>query len=83
MSIAISPITTVTFRPSTTDESFEHALKVNGFHPESFCAECLAGSKTPKEFFDNGFSLSADGQIAVCMYFVSRAGFVVGVTDEP
>jgi hypothetical protein len=83
VSIAISPITTTKFRASTTDEAFEYALKVNGIHPESFCAERLAEAKTPKEFFENAFEISADGQIAICMYFVSRAGFVVGVTDEP
>lgn len=83
MSIAISPITSAKIRPSTAEEAFEHALRVCEFEPTSWCAECLAESTTPNEFFSNAFSISVAGQIAVCMYFVSRAGFVVGVTDEP
>ena len=83
MSIAISPITTTKFRASTTDEAFEYALKVCAQAPSSSFAYKLSHALTPREFFSHGYWLSPDGEIAICMYFVSRAGFVVGVTDEP
>lgn len=68
-------------RAMTTDEAFEHALRIKGADPESHFADCLRGESIA-EFFAYNFHMTEEEAAACCAYFAVRANFAIVLAHD-